>query len=83
MDIVELSLVYGCDVLPAEGGQFRVSIQMTLTALGCGMGEILAEEVADKVLALPHVTEVNGDLVFDPPWDRWRMSEAAQLALGR
>ncbi len=82
VDIVELGLVYGCDVLPSEDGQFRVSIQMTLTAPGCGMGGSLADEVADKVLALPHVAEVNVDMVFDPPWDRSRMSEAAQLALG-
>lgn len=82
VDIVELGLVYVCDVLPVEDGQFRVSIKMTLTAPGCGMGEILASEVADKVIALPHVADVDVDLVFDPPWDRSRMSEAAQLALG-
>jgi len=82
VDIVELGLVYVCDVLPVAGGEYRVSIKMTLTAPGCGMGEILAAEVADKVLALPHVAEVNVDMVFDPPWDRSRMSEAAQLALG-
>jgi metal-sulfur cluster biosynthetic enzyme len=57
-------------------------IQLTLTAPGCGMGEILADEVADKVLALPRVAEVTVDMVFDPPWDRSRMSEAALLTLG-
>ncbi|MEO8545981.1 MAG: putative Fe-S cluster assembly protein SufT [Burkholderiaceae bacterium] len=82
VDIVELGLVYVCDVLPEEDGRFRVSIKMTLTAPGCGMGEILANEVADKVLALPHVADVDVDMVFDPPWDRSCMSEAAQLALG-
>ena len=46
------------------------------------MGEILAEEVADKVLALPRVAEVTVDMVFDPPWDRSRMTEAALLTLG-
>ena len=51
-------------------------------APGCGMGEILANEVADKVLALPRVAEVTVDMVFDPPWDRSRMSEAALLTLG-
>jgi metal-sulfur cluster biosynthetic enzyme len=55
---------------------------MTLTAPGCGMGDLLAEEVADKVLELPEVGEVKVNMVFDPPWDRSRMSEAAQLALG-
>ena len=82
VDIVELGLVYVCDVLPAEGDQFDVSIKMTLTAPGCGMGDIIANEVADKVLALPRVAEVNVDLVFDPPWDRSMISEAAKLTLG-
>lgn len=82
VDIVELGLVYVWDVLPMEDGEYRVSIKMTLTAPGCGMGDFLANEVADKLLALPHVGEVNVDMVFDPPWDRSRMSEAAQLALG-
>ncbi|HEX6361386.1 MAG TPA: putative Fe-S cluster assembly protein SufT [Albitalea sp.] len=82
VDIVELGLVYGVDVLPMEGGLARVAIRMTLTAPGCGMGEVIAEDVCDKVLALPHVGEATVDLVFDPPWDRSRMSEAAQLTLG-
>lgn len=82
VDIVELGLVYGVDVSPMDGGRQRVRIRMTLTAPGCGMGEVLADEICDKVLALPHVGEATVDLVFDPPWDRSRMSEAAQLALG-
>lgn len=82
VDIVELGLVYGFEVTPVDEAQVRVVIQLTLTAPGCGMGEILAEEVADKVLALPRVAEVTVDFVFDPPWDRSRMSEAALLTLG-
>ena len=82
VDIVELGLVYGCDVTPLDAEQVRVVIRLTLTAPGCGMGEILANEVADKVLALPRVAEVTVDMVFDPPWDRSRMSEAALLTLG-
>lgn len=82
VDIVELGLVYACELTPMEAGRTRVAIQMTLTAPGCGMGESLATEVADKVLALEEVGEVKVDMVFDPPWDRSRMSEAAQLALG-
>lgn len=83
VDIVELGLIYGCDITPMEeGGAMRVDIELTLTAPGCGMGESLANEVADKLLALDDVGEVNVQLVLDPPWDRSRMSEAAQLALG-
>jgi probable FeS assembly SUF system protein SufT len=82
VDIVELGLVYRCELTPLADQRSRVEIDMTLTAPGCGMGELLAEEVADKVLALAGVGEVKVDMVFDPPWDRSRMSEAAQLTLG-
>jgi probable FeS assembly SUF system protein SufT len=82
VNILELGLVYACDLSALEDGRTRVAIQMTLTAPGCGMGDLLAEEVADKVLALDGVGEVKVDMVFDPPWDRSRMSEAAMLALG-
>ena len=82
VDIVELGLVYVCDVLPMDDGEFRVSIKMTLTAPGCGMGDLLGDEIHEKLSALPHVGEVDLEFVFDPPWDRSRMSEAAQLTLG-
>jgi probable FeS assembly SUF system protein SufT len=82
VDVVELGLIYGCDLTPMENGRTKVAIQLTLTAPGCGMGDALGHEVAEKILALEEVGEVTVDLVFDPPWDRSRMSEAAQLALG-
>lgn len=82
VDIVELGLVYVCDVLPVGDGDVKVSIKMTLTAPGCGMGDAIANEVSDKVLALPRVAEVTVEMVFEPPWDRSRMSEEALLTLG-
>lgn len=82
VDIVNLGLVYGCEVSPSLEGRFRIDVRMTLTAPGCGMGEVLANEVSDKVLALPPVGQVDVNLVFDPPWDRYRLSEMARLALG-
>jgi len=82
VDIVELGLIYGCDLAPMENGRTKVTIQLTLTAPGCGMGEALGNEVAEKVLALGGVGEVTVDLVFDPPWDRSRMSDVALLSLG-
>lgn len=82
VDIVELGLIYGCEFTPAADGRSNVSIQLTLTAPGCGMGDALGNEVAEKVLALEGVQEVTVDLVFDPPWDRSRMSDAAMLSLG-
>ncbi len=81
VSIVELGLIYHCDVQPLEQGNC-VHVVMTLTAPGCGMGPILVEDVRAKLLTVDHVTEVNVDLVFDPPWDRSMMSDAAKLQLG-
>ena len=84
VNIVDLGLVYKCEVEPyeQEAGKLRVIVDMTLTAPGCGMGEVIANEVNDKILNLPRVEEVTVNIVFDPPWDRSRMSEAALLTLG-
>lgn len=82
VNIVDLGLVYGCAIEPMDGGNVRALIDMTLTAPGCGMGEAMVDEVCDKVLAVPHVGEITVNMVFDPPWDRSRMSESALLALG-
>ncbi|MFC6673277.1 iron-sulfur cluster assembly protein [Marinobacterium aestuariivivens] len=82
VDILELGLVYRCDVEPLPDGHVRVDIDMTLTAPGCGMGAVLVAEVRQRLLRLPDVREVDVHLVFDPPWDQSRMSEAARLKLG-
>ena len=79
--IVELGLVYVVAAEPAEGGH-RVAVTMTLTAPGCGIGPVLVEDVRRAVLAVPGVADVQVELVFDPPWDPSRMSEAARLQLG-
>lgn len=82
VNIVELGLIYHVDIQPVEGGGSRVHVVMTLTAPGCGMGPILVEDVRAKLLALDGVREADVELVFDPPWDRSMMSEAARLQLG-
>lgn len=82
IDIVELGLVYECQVTPGQGDSFDVSITMTLTAPGCGMGPVLVDEAGEKIEALPRAGKVEIDLVFDPPWDRSRISESGLLALG-
>lgn len=82
VNIVELGLVYNCEVTPSPQGGHDVNITMTLTAPGCGMGEVLAADVRRKVASLRDVRHVEVNVVFDPPWDRSRMSEAAQLQLG-
>ena len=81
INIVELGLIYQCEVVPLKTGNL-VNITMTLTAPGCGMGEFLVEDVRDKVLRVPNVTQVNVELTFDPPWHQSMMSEAARLQTG-
>jgi probable FeS assembly SUF system protein SufT len=80
-NIVDLGLVYDCVIRDAEAGT-TVDIVMTLTAPGCGMGQVLADDVKAKVEALPAVKEAIVELTFDPPWDMERMSEEARLDLG-
>jgi len=79
--IVELGLVYSVASEPVEGGH-RVLVHMTLTAPGCGVGPVLVEDVRRKCLSVPGVKQADVELVFDPPWDVSRMSEAARLQLG-
>lgn len=81
VDIVELGLVYALDVTPCGDGR-RIAVRMTVTAPGCGMGEVIAGDVRERLARIPSVREVEVRVVFDPPWDRSRMSEAARLATG-
>ena len=81
VNIVELGLVYGCEVRAGQGGH-EVDIQMTLTAPGCAVGELIKQEIEDRVGSLPDVQAVKVEIVFDPPWTPERMSEAARLELG-
>lgn len=82
VNIVDLGLVYACEVLPLGRKEHHVDITMTLTAAGCGMGPVLQGEVQEKIRQIHGVTEVKVALVFDPPWDRGMMSDAAKLQLG-
>ena len=82
VNIVDLGLVYLCELTPAEGGGMDVRIKMTLTAPGCGMGPVLAGDVRHKVESIPGVKHADVEVVFDPVWDRTMMSDAAKLQLG-
>lgn len=82
VDIVNLGLVYSCNVLPAGPEKFRIEVQMTLTAPGCGMGTMIADEARSKLLSIHGVDEVTVDLVWDPPWSREMISEPARLQMG-
>ena len=82
VNIVDLGLVYECDVARNADSTRTVAIKMTLTAPGCGMGEILVQDVRDKVQMVPTVTRADVELVFDPPWNHTMMSEEARLQTG-
>ena len=82
VNIVDLGLVYQCELKAREDEGLDVEIKMTLTAPGCGMGPVLANDVKMKVESLPGIREANVQVVFDPVWDRSMMSEAAKLQLG-
>lgn len=78
VNIYDLGLIYDLEV--ADGG--RVTVRMTLTAPGCPVAQTFPGEVEGKLYTVPGVTEAIVDLVWDPPWDQDRMSEAAKLQLG-
>jgi probable FeS assembly SUF system protein SufT len=82
VNIVDLGLVYDLQIQPLPSGGSRVEIKMTLTAPGCGMGPVLQQDVETKVSAIPGVKEAGVFLVWDPPWSREMLSEAARLELG-
>tara|TARA_Y100001954_G_C15533202_1_gene465194 strand:+ start:153 stop:692 length:540 start_codon:yes stop_codon:yes gene_type:complete len=81
VNIVELGLIYDLKIKDAQTGK-EVSIKMTLTAPGCGMGPVIADEVDRKINGLKDVERVSVDLVWEPMWNRDMMSEEAQLELG-
>ena len=82
INVVDLGLIYRCDVTHTVDGQRSVSIDMTLTAPGCGMGEILVQDAQEKVAVIPTVADVRVELVFDPPWNQSMMSDEARLQTG-
>ncbi len=81
-NMVDLGLIYGCEAYPEPSGGHRVAVAMSMTAPGCGMRDILRTEATERILQIPGVTDVEVELVFEPPWDLGRMSEAARLRLG-
>ncbi len=82
INIVDLGLVYTVKVSPLPISGRRVDVDMTLTAPGCGMGGVIASDAHQRIMEIPTVEEAAVELVFDPPWHRDMMSEAARLATG-
>lgn len=81
VNVVDLGLIYTCNIAAIEGGH-KIDITMSMTAPGCGMGDVLKADIQRKLSALPTVNEVDVQIVFDPPWTTARMSEASRLQLG-
>lgn len=82
VNIVDLGLVYNLKVVDLIDGRKMLTIQMTLTAPGCGMGEVIAADAKRKIEGAEDLDQVNVEIVFNPPWSRSMMSEDAQLELG-
>ncbi|MGD8346672.1 MAG: putative Fe-S cluster assembly protein SufT [Lysobacterales bacterium] len=82
VNIVDLGLVYRCNLSRDDQDRRVVSVTMTLTAPGCGMGDILVDDVRSKLELIPSVEQVEVELTFDPPWNHNMMSEAARLETG-
>jgi probable FeS assembly SUF system protein SufT len=82
VNIVDLGLVYDLKVESLASGGSRVQVQMTLTAPGCGMGDVIAHDAKSRIESVPGVQEADVQVVFEPPWNQQMMSEAAKLELG-
>ncbi|EKD91856.1 MAG: hypothetical protein ACD_29C00342G0004 [uncultured bacterium] len=84
VNIVDLGLVYCCDIQPdlIDNTGYHIKIEMTLTAPGCGMGPVIASDAKQKLLEIPGIKSAEIEMVFDPPWDQSRMSDVAKLELG-
>ena len=82
VNIADLGLIYSCVITPLQESGNRIEIKMSLTAPGCGMADVLRADVERKLSRLPGVKEASVEVVFDPPWEPSRMSDAAKLQLG-
>jgi len=82
VNVVELGLVYDLSLEQVADGARKVYVKLTLTAPGCGMGDILVDDARTKLEMIPTISEAEVDLVFDPPWSHSMMSDAAKLETG-
>ncbi len=82
VNIVDLGLVYDCAIDQPEGAAAKVSVKMTLTAPGCGMGPTIAAEAKQKVMSVPGVSDADVELVWDPAWNQGMISEVGRMKLG-
>ncbi|HOG93348.1 MAG TPA: putative Fe-S cluster assembly protein SufT, partial [Opitutaceae bacterium] len=79
VNIVDLGLIYSMDVIKTPEGAYKVDVAMTLTAPGCGMGPVIAEDARSKVVLVPGVTEADVRIVWEPPWNQAMISETGKM----
>jgi probable FeS assembly SUF system protein SufT len=82
VNVLDLGLIYDCQVSNKDDGKTSVHVKMTLTAPGCGMGPTIAADARSKILSLEGVDEADVELVWDPPWNQAMISEAGKMKLG-
>ena len=82
INIVDLGLIYECTVSAQPDGRRAINVRLTLTAPGCGMGDVLVQDIKQKLEIIPTVASADVELVFDPPWNQSMMTEAARLQTG-
>jgi probable FeS assembly SUF system protein SufT len=82
VNVVDLGLIYDLALTKLAENSFKADVKMTLTAPGCGMGPMIAQDVQNRLICLEGIDEANVELVWDPPWNQAMMSEAAKLQLG-
>jgi probable FeS assembly SUF system protein SufT len=82
VNVVDLGLIYDCQLTKLDESKSTVLVKMTLTAPGCGMGPTIAADARSKILALEGIEDAEVELVWDPPWNQAMISEAGKMKLG-
>lgn len=82
VDIVNLGLIYKLEVVPLGDERYSAQVAMTLTAPGCGMGPVIAEDARNRLLTVPGINEARVEIVFEPPWTQDMISEEGKMELG-
>lgn len=82
VDVVNLGLIYKLDIVSIGEDRWCAQVAMTLTAPGCGMGPVIAEDVRNRALSVPGVHEARVEIVWEPPWTQDMITEEGKMELG-
>ncbi len=82
VNIVDLGLVYNTEIIEDPTDSYRVHVDMTLTAPGCGMGPMIADDAKQRILEIAGVNQAEVEIVWDPPWNQEMISEEGKMILG-